>query len=271
MTEFRPTRFEILPTVIKNLLIINVLVFLAQNTFGKGVINLDNILALHHVKSPLFQPWQIITHMFMHGGLMHIFGNMFALWMFGSVLENLWGPKRFITFYFLCGIGAAFLHLGFLWYDYHELLNNFMIVKQNPSAVNIQAFFNYTGLARDPEANAILMNYLSGSGVSTQNIVNQLSDVTNKIISFPTMGASGAVFGILAAFIYLFPNTYLYLYFLFPVKVKWAGLVYFGFEIFMALQNSAGDNVARWAHIGGGIVGFLLVITWNKANRKQFY
>ena len=96
MTEFRPTGFQILPVVIKNLLIINVLVFLAQNTLGaSGLISLEDLFGLHHVKSPLFQPWQIITHLFMHGSFMHLFGNMFALWMFGARLENLWGPKRF--------------------------------------------------------------------------------------------------------------------------------------------------------------------------------
>ncbi len=110
MTEFRPTRFEILPLIIKNLLIINVLFFLAQKTIGlQGFLNLENVLALHHVSSPLFKPWQLITHMFLHGSIMHLVGNMFALWMFGSVLENLWGPKRFLTFYFICGIGAALL------------------------------------------------------------------------------------------------------------------------------------------------------------------
>src|SRR5688500_7984248 len=108
MTEFRPGRFEILPLIIKNLLIINVLFFLAQNTIG-GETLLD-LLALHHVKSPLFQPWQLITHMFLHANIGHLIGNMFALWMFGAILESLWGPKRFLTFYFICGIGAAILH-----------------------------------------------------------------------------------------------------------------------------------------------------------------
>src|SRR3954469_2096257 len=117
MTQFRPNNFQILPTVIKNLLIINVLVFLAQNTLNAGgIINMENVFGLHHVKSPLFEPWQIITHLFLHSteSWGHIFFNMLALWMFGAVLENLWGPKRFITFYFICGIGAALLHLTFL-------------------------------------------------------------------------------------------------------------------------------------------------------------
>src|SRR5688572_5424997 len=141
MTEFRPSRFEILPLIIKNLLIVNVLFFLAQNTIGKqGFFDMEDLLALHHVKSPLFQPWQLITHMFLHGPFMHLLGNMFALWMFGSILENLWGPKRFLTFYFICGIGAALIHLAFLWYDYSGLLNDFMALKAHPRPDAVYSF-----------------------------------------------------------------------------------------------------------------------------------
>jgi len=116
MTEFRPSRFEILPTIVKNLLIINCLFFLAQNTFGNGAgasFSFENHFALHAWQSSLFRPWQLITHMFIHGDLGHIFGNMLALWMFGSVLENIWGPKRFLTFFIVCGLGAALMHLLF--------------------------------------------------------------------------------------------------------------------------------------------------------------
>jgi len=274
MTEFRPGRFEVLPIIIKNLLIINVLFFLAQKTFGAGeTINIVDLLALHHVKSPLFQPWQLVTHMFLHGDFWHLFGNMFALWMFGSILENVWGPKRFLTFYFLCGIGAALIHLTFLWYDYHGLLNEFLALKLHPTPDRIAAFYNNYGLSQDPRADLLVKNYLADPANPgyVEQIVNYISDVTYTVVSRPTLGASGAVFGVLAAFVYLFPNTYIYLYFFVPVKAKWMGLIYFGIELFSAIQNSAGDNVARWAHIGGGLVGFLLVITWNKKNRKIFY
>src|SRR4028118_1626445 len=274
MTEFRPTGFQILPVVIKNLVIINVLVFLAQNTLGaSGLISLEDLFGLHHVKSPLFQPWQIITHLFMHGSFMHLFGNMFALWMFGAILEHVWGPKRFLTFYFLCGIGAALIHLTFLWYDYSGLLNDFLAIKLSPSPENISAFYNNYGLYQFSGGELLVKNYLANptNAENVEQVVNYISDVTYRVVSSPTLGASGAVFGVLAAFVYLFPNTYIYLYFFVPVKAKWMGLAYFGIELFSAIQNSAGDNVARWAHIGGGVVGFLLVITWNKKNRKIFY
>lgn len=274
MTEFRPSRFEILPVVIKNLLIINVLFFLAQQTLGASHLwNMENLLGLHHVKSPLFQPWQIITHLFLHGSFMHLFSNMFALWMFGAHLETLWGPKRFLTFYFLCGIGAGLIQLAFLWYDYHPLLSQFLELKQHITPEGAIGFFRRYGLTNDPEGSSVLQNYLNdpANGSNIRSVVQYVSELTYSAISNPTIGASGAVFGILAAFVYLFPNTYLYFYFLVPIKAKWVGLAYFGFEIYSGVVNNAGDNIAHWAHIGGGLVGFLLVLTWNKKNRRNFY
>lgn len=234
MTEFRPGRFQILPLVIKNLLIINGLVFLAQNTIGnQGLFNMDDLFALHTWQSPLFRPWQFITHMFMHGSLEHIFGNMFALWMFGSILENLWGPKRFLTFYISCGLGAALCHMIVLFVETQHLI----------------AAFNSLDV------------------LSQQQYKTQFYDRLNEA----TIGASGAVFGCLAAFGYLFPNTKIYLYFFVPIKAKWFVLMYAGFELFQAIQNSAGDNVAHFAHLGGALVGIILVYFWNKNNRKTFY
>lgn len=232
MTEFRPTRFEILPTGIKNLLIINGLVFLAQITIGKQ-INIENTFALHTWQSPLFKPWQFFTHMFMHGDFSHILSNMFALWMFGSILENVWGPKRFLIFYIVCGLGAALCHMGVLYY-------------QTEQAINI---FNA----------ATYENQL----IQREDIIIRLREAT--------LGASGAVFGCLAAFGYLFPNTFIYIYFMIPLKAKWFVMIYAGFELFQAVQNSAGDNVAHVAHLGGALVGIILVYFWNKTNKKKLY
>lgn len=234
MTEFRPGRFQILPTIIKNLLIINVLVFLAQNVFGDTLgFSWDDVFALHTFQSPLFEPWQFITHLFMHGSIAHIFGNMLALWMFGAILENLWGPKRFLIFYLVCGLGAALCHMIVLYVETQHLLHQ----------------YNALGYAAQQE----------------------YRDEVFKIIDEPTLGASGAVFGCLAAFGYLFPNTYIYLYFLFPIKAKWFVIMYAAFELLNAIQNSAGDNVAHVAHLGGALVGFILVYFWNKNNRRNFY
>ena len=273
MSEIRPSRFEVLPVVIKNLLIINVLVFIAQQTLKAGnIVNMENLFGLHHVQSPLFQPWQLVTHLFLHGSFMHLFGNMFALWMFGAPLETIWGPKRFLTFYFLCGIGAGLIQLGFLWYDYHPLLSQFMLLKQHITPDEATGFFGRFGLNNDPAGASVLQNYLTdpGNAGSSHGLIEYVSLFTNTVISNATIGASGAVFGILAAFVYLFPDTNLYFYFLFPIKAKWVGLAYFGYEIYSGITNS-GDNIAHWAHIGGGLVGFLLVLTWDKKNRRNFY
>src|SRR3984957_8207104 len=126
MTEFRPGSFQMIPPVIKNLIIINVLVFLAQYTLGAPINEkMQELFALHDLHSPFFRPHQLVTYLFLHGGWDHIFFNMFGLWMFGSILENYWGPKRFLIFYMACGLGAAFLHLAVLYYENGQLLQAF--------------------------------------------------------------------------------------------------------------------------------------------------
>jgi membrane associated rhomboid family serine protease len=169
----------------------------------------------------------------MHGSFGHLLVNMFSLWMFGSMLENLWGSKRFLIFYIVSGLGAAFLHLIVLYFEMEPIMAEFRTLPSDQQAA-------YLG--------------------SSQFVVNT-----------PTVGASGAVFGCLAAFGYLFPNSLLYIYFLFPVKAKWFVLVYAALELWGGVQNTAGDNVAHWAHLGGGLAGFLLVLYWNKRNRRNFY
>ena len=234
MTEFRPGGFQVLPVVVKNLLIINGLVFLAQVTFEKtGLGSLENLFALHDVHSVYFRPHQLVTHLFMHGSLGHIFFNMFALWMFGNVLENYWGAKRFLIFYMACGLGAGILHLGVLYYENVPIM---------------QMFHTLPAIQQE-----------------------ELLYSPNFKVNIATVGASGAVFGCLAAFGYLFPNSLIYLYFFIPIKAKWFVLMYAAMEFFMGVRNSAGDNVAHWAHLGGALVGFLLVLYWNKTNRRKFY
>ncbi len=234
MREFRPGGFQVLPVVVKNLLIINGLVFLAQVTFEQtGMLSLENIFALHDVHSVYFRPHQLVTHLFMHGSFGHILFNMFALWMFGNVLENYWGAKRFLIFYIACGLGAGILHLIVLYYE------------------NIPLMELFRALPIDQQEDLL---YAPSFKINTA-----------------TVGASGAVFGCLAAFGYLFPNSLIYLYFFIPIKAKWFVLMYAAMELFLGVQNSAGDNVAHWAHLGGALVGFLLVLYWNKTNRRKFY
>lgn len=286
MTQFRPGSFQILPVVIKNLLIINCLVFLAQLTIDglapggdlqPGIGMLTNTFALHHILSPLFKPWQLVTHLFMHGSLLHIFSNMFALWMFGSILENLWGPKRFLLFYILCGIGAAVLHLGTLWYENLPLINDLKAFRLHPGFEAYMQFFNnhppIAGESDLTNLNRIAEQWHAdpGNNQFAGDAIVAVTDYTNQALSEPTLGASGAVFGCLAAFGYLFPNNYIYLYFFVPMKAKYFVLLYIGFELVMSYRNSAGDNIAHMAHLGGALVGFLLVYFWNKTNRQHFY
>ena len=245
MNEYRPGRFQILPVIIKNLLIINIIFFLAQNTVGKRYFDMDGLFALHTFQSELFKPWQLVTHLFMHGDIGHIFSNMLALWMFGAVLESYWGPKRFLTFYFVCGIGAALAHMTVLYIENQHMISVYNMVTNSEEA---QQFAN-----RYPAYGSTIR------------------EILNSRLNEATIGASGAVFGCLAAFGYLFPNTLIYLYFLIPLKAKWFVLLYAGFELTMAFQNSAGDNVAHVAHLGGALAGIIMVYFWNKKNRNTFY
>ena len=232
---YRPNRF---PPVVKNLIIINAIVFLAQNTLGSGSFAAENLFALHDVNSVYFKPYQLLTYMFMHGGIEHIFFNMFALWMFGSLLENHWGAKRFLQYYIICGLGAGLLHLGVL---YLEMKPAWDYIRSFP--VEEQAKYIYE--------NGIVIH--------------------DRAINSATLGASGAIFGCLAAFGYLFPNSQIYLYFLFPIKAKWFVLIYGALELWLGVRSSAGDNVAHFAHLGGALTGIIIVLIWNKTNRRTLY
>lgn len=243
MTEFRPQRFQVLPPVVKNLLIINVLLAVFQFALFRATgIYLPDYLGLHYFRSDLFHSWQFITHMFMHGDptdlnltVMHLFGNMFALWMFGSILENIWGPKRFLTFYFVCGLGASLCHMAVLAYQMEPLLKIY--------------------------PHEILYNdWIDAAGRFHRGVFNQ-----------PTVGASGAVFGILFAFGYLFPNTLLYFFFLVPIKAKWVVAGYAVFELYSGIANNPGDEVAHFAHLGGMLFAYILLKIWNRRKRTQFF
>ena len=295
MTDFRPGGFQLLPPVVKNLIIINVLVVLLQYVLGKFGIDLADYLGLHYWTSHYFKPWQLLTHMFLHGSydnvdatVLHIFSNMFALWMFGRILENMWGPKRFLTFYIICGLGAALCHLGVLTYEHNAIESAFNVYQQNPTLDALQIFIRqhispplsengvrlintYNQWATDPSAFNpnrschLIFNYLHGNFDANHQFY------LNGIFDEATVGASGAVFGVLFAFGYLFPNAMLLLGFFVPVKAKWVVGAYALFELYAGLKNSAGDNIAHFAHIGGMIFAFILLRIWAKKDRNHFY
>jgi membrane associated rhomboid family serine protease len=224
------------PQVVKNLIIINVLFFVASMLVGED--QAVTWLAGTYPGSPFFQPWQIITHMFMHGGLGHLFFNMFALYMFGSQLERLWGPQRFLNYYIISGLGGFFLHEFFIGLDFYQTYGTFF-----PDRAQ-----------------------LVPSGMTDRQAVYILERTFGRVV-----GASGAVFGILLAFGLLFPNTRLMLLFPpIPIKAKYFVMGYGLIELGLALENGSGDNVAHFAHLGGMLFGYILLKRWQK-ERGTFY
>ena len=246
--NFRPTRFSYLPEVVKNLLIINGIFFLATYVMGSSFdLDLVKTLGLHNWQSPDFRPHQLITHLFMHGSIGHIFFNMFALWMFGNQLENVWGGKRFLTYFMITGLGAASLHLCV-----NQLQISFVEAKMTAEQISMVAKDGYAALSNG-------MNF-------TDPLMREL----NTLYHTPTVGASGAVFGVLLAFGMLFPNTLIYIYFALPIKAKYFVMIYGLIELWSGIQNNANDNVAHFAHLGGMIFGYFLIKYWRK-NSQHFY
>ena len=220
--QYSPTGFRVLPTVVKHLLIINILMFLATFTLERFNIDLANILGLHFFKASDFRIYQIITYMFMHANFGHLFFNMFALWMFGNTLENIWGSKRFLLFYMVCGIGAGLCQELVQYIEYATSLSNYATVNTGSQIIPMSAYLN-------------MMN---------------------------TVGASGAIYGLLLAFGMMFPDSRIYLYFLFPIRAKWFVIGYAVLELLLGIGGA--DNVAHFAHLGGMLFGLLLILYWRK-------
>ncbi len=243
--------FNALPLVTKRLIIINALVFLFTEFLSPS---LRGTFALFFFESEFFRPFQLITHMFTHGGIGHIFFNMFALFMFGGPLERVWGPKRFLIFYLVTGLGAVFLH---------QLVN---FIQMN------QAIAQLTPDMQQEIARYGVPDFLKkymGQMVD-QNMVAPIQSLIS-IFNIPVVGASGAVFGILAGFAMLFPNTELMLlFFPVPIKAKYFVLIYAAIELFLGVSQFQGDNIAHFAHLGGALFGFILVKFWN-SKRSSFY
>jgi len=246
--QYRPNSFSLLPVVVKNLLIINGLFFLTTEVVkGQFNIDLSDNLGLHYFTSENFRPWQLVSYMFMHGSIMHIFFNMFALWMFGNTLENLWGSKRFLIYYMVTGIGAGLIQL---------LVTHFRLMNL------------YSQIS--PESLDHILTQGTEILQEGKNFADPIAGEINGLINSVTIGASGAVFGILLAFGMLFPNTMLYIYFAIPIKAKWFVVLYGAVELISGIANSANDNVAHFAHLGGMLFGFILIKIWQKRN-NHFY
>jgi membrane associated rhomboid family serine protease len=279
MSDLRPSGFQAMPMVVKNLLIINGLMYLAtvvvQNTYG---FDLSQYLGLFYFTSEYFKPHQLISHMFMHGSIMHIFSNMFALWMFGSVLENVWGPKRFLIYYLICGIGGALTHMAFTAYNIYHLQNEINLFFTSVTADNLKIFLeSHRSLLYDSDyidqANKLLSAWSQNPADSSMILQAKIlaQKLTSMEANIPVVGASGAVFGVLLAFGMLFPNTYLYLMFPpIPIKAKYFVILYGGFELYAGVSGTQA-GVAHFAHLGGMLFGFIMIKYWNKKRRQDFF
>lgn len=328
MTDFNPRGVQAIPPVVKNIIIVNILVVIAQYVLWHSPLHVDlsESLGLHYWKSQYFGIWQFVTHIFMHGSpqdteqtIMHIASNMIGLWIFGSILENRWGSKRFFIFYMVCGLGAALCHMGVLHYEFSLLERSFAQYQQDANLANFNQFLQQNGITKVPDIKVEFIKYLQSPGPQTgqtflektgldhtvldpQRLLNLLQawwqdpgsmSLRNNSVTWiyeymhgyrsngvllpgvfdeATVGASGAVFGILFAFAYLFPNVELMLIFLpIPIKAKYFVAIYAAFELFSGIRNSAGDNVAHFAHLGGMLFAFILLKVWGKTRRNDFY
>ena len=221
--QYSPTGFSFLPVVVKNLLIINGIMFLADIVLVRFGINLSDSFGLHFFMASGFRPWQLLTYMFMHGNFSHLFFNMFALWMFGNTLENIWGAKRFLFYYLLCGLGAGLMQEGVQYIEYVTQLSHYQNVNLGSSIIPMSEYLNY----------------------------------------MTTVGASGAIYGLLLAFGMMFPDSLIYLYFVMPIKAKWFVVGYAVIELLTGIF-STGDHVAHFAHLGGMLVGLIIILVWKK-------
>jgi len=262
------------PPVVKNLLIINIAVFILARFFLKDLVY---YLSVYFIKSDFFKPYQIITHMFLHYDFTHLFFNMFALFMFGQVLEYYTGSKRFFILYFVSGLGAIFIHELVIWIQHYSILHDSKIFFANPIFSNFEIMVNNN--KKFFGSNALLLLNEWKNNQSNEMFMQLAIEETEKVMNFlnrttfsiPTMGASGAVFGLLAAFATLFPNADLYFLFIpVPMKAKYIIPFYAILELFFGVANFKGDNIAHFAHLGGAIFGFILALTWKKKQFKMY-
>lgn len=233
-----------MPPVTKNLIIINVVIWAVEAIFSKFAPTIIKVLGLHFVGASNFNPVQIITYMFVHAPTnpWHLIFNMFSLWMFGSILERVWGSKRYFIFYFICGIGAGIVQ-EIVWAAtwYHEY---------------IDGIAHANGLTFD-NMKAIVQQAMANGDTSFINAISQFQN------SFVTVGASGAVYGLLLGYAFVFPNQPLYLFFIpIPIKAKYMMIGYGLIEFFLGFNSN--DSIAHFAHLGGMLFGIILLLYWRK-------
>ena len=231
-----------LPDIVKQLIIINVLFFLGSMSLGNAAYDL---LALHYPQNPKFAPWQVVTHMFMHGSINHILFNMFGLWMFGGTLAQMWGRNKFLFFYLSTGLGAAALQLGINYFQISTVVEQL-----------VEAGYSATVLTETLQSGQYNTSWL--------NVISQ-TELSQLLTSFnmSMVGASGALYGILVAFAFLFPNTELMIIFLpIPIKAKYFVPILLASDLFFGFSSYSLGPIAHFAHLGGAVTGFIMMWYW---------
>ena len=223
-----------MPAATKHLLIVNILVFFASYVLQLYGVNLNELFGLHFFLSPDFHFYQLFTYLFLHQSFPHLFFNMFAVWMFGRILEQMWGSKRYLIYYVVCGVGAGLCQELVQYIEYVSELSTFSSVRMNDIIISMGEYLNY----------------------------------------WNTVGASGAVYGILLAFGMTFPNQEMFIFPLpMPIKAKYFVIGYAAIELLEGISNRPGDDIAHFAHLGGMLFGLILILYWRKKNRdyEQYY
>ncbi|MBN1415827.1 MAG: rhomboid family intramembrane serine protease [Bacteroidales bacterium] len=264
-----------MPPVTKGILIITIIIFALDwgITHFLHTDRMIRVMALFRVQSPLFFPTQLITHIFMHGNLTHLFFNMFGLFMFGRILETIWGGKRMLFFYLITGVGAAIIQSAITYVQMQKMIHLAETFTSGPSYALFSDYVNHYLLKRSDRYNEI-MAFAQSWFYAPDNlsVVPQAIEYTRLImyenLNIPMIGASGAIFGLLAAFAMVFPDVELMLIFLpIPIKAKYFVPVYAVIELVFGVAGFEWDNVAHFAHLGGALVGIIVVKYWQK---KQF-
>jgi membrane associated rhomboid family serine protease len=264
--------FTLTPTV-RNLMLANLLVFLLQENVRLEP-SITQLGSLYPFGSPYLHFWQFFTHMFMHGGWGHLLSNMFGLLIFGPLLEQNWGGQRFVAFWLMCGVGAGLIYNGVRTYEIHQLNVAYAEVAHHPSAGDYDQFMQQSGFKQlgDEEAASALERNPNDVALrqAVEERIQQVHDAMNNS-PYGMLGASGALFGIMFAFGYLFPNTEVYRFPIpFPIKAKYLVLFYAIGELYSGVHRTPGDNVAHFAHIGGMLVAFIILKFW-ESGRARFY
>ena len=256
--------FHLTPAA-KNILIINGIIFILSDFIGLRTYIIESF-GMRYFHSEYFQPYQILTYMWVHAGFGHLFGNMFSVLVFAPILEKVWGSKKFLIFYLVTGIGAGILYSGINYYENYSFEVKVKSYEQNPSPESFRKLVINNSSEYYNQLYDFIDSYEQNPSNSNDNLsIAYANDLLKVKSDVPMVGASGAVFGILLAFAMLFPNMELMLLFLpIPVKAKYLVLVYGIYELWSEINRMPGDNVAHFAHLGGMLIGYLILKYWKR-------